>query len=137
MSRTAPCCSPARPGRGAVALWGSKMTPSVCVPPALDRAASSLLLSCSTVVTLMSDYFVSAWKLDEGGSLKCCLLTSPYLLGHDLVTYSALDPLSRSHSPDFPLALTLCPENMDCVVPGCLLTSLVVERMIILCVTSS
>lgn len=77
----------------------------MCVPPALDGAASSLLLSCSTVVTLMSDYFVSAWKLDEGCSLKCSLLTPPHLLGHDLVTYSALDPLSCSHSPDFPLAL--------------------------------
>lgn len=92
---------PARRG-GGCPLREQGETPSMCVPPALDGAALSLVLSCSTVVTLMSEYFVSAWKLDEVSSLKCCLLTSPYLLGHDLVTYSGLDLLSYSHSPDFP-----------------------------------
>lgn len=77
--------------------------PSMCVLLALHGAAWSLILSCSTVVTLMSECLVSAWKLGEFCSLKCSLLTSPYLLGHDLVTYSGLDPLSCS--PDFPLAL--------------------------------
>lgn len=51
--------------------------PSMCVLLALDGAASSPVLSCSMVVTLMSEHFVSAWKLDEVCSLKCCLLTSP------------------------------------------------------------
>lgn len=77
----------------------------MCVLPALDGAAWSLVLSRSTVVTLMSECLVSAWKLGEFCSLKCCLLTSLHLLGHDLVTYSGLDPLSYSPSPDFPLAL--------------------------------
>lgn len=64
---------PARQG-GGCPLREQGETPSMCVLLALDGAASSPILSCSTVVTLMSEHFVSAWKLDEVCSLNCCLL---------------------------------------------------------------
>lgn len=63
-------------------------TPSAYVPLALDGAAPALVLSCSMVVTSVSECFVSAWEPGKVRRPEFCLLMSPYLPGHGLVPCS-------------------------------------------------
>lgn len=66
-ARQPPAVAMARPPArqdGACPLTEQGEIPSACVPLALDGAALGLVLSCSTVVTSMSKYFISAWEPD-------------------------------------------------------------------------